>query len=119
MAKSEKLELTFIEPIECLLFSRLPEGPEWAYEIKLDAYRTQALCAGKETQLLSRNGKDLAGRFRSNLRELAAAFPADSIVDGELVALDPSGKPSFGLLQIQRRSGQRLSSLPSISFATL
>lgn len=99
MAKSDKLELTFVEPMKCLLVSRLPEGPEWAYEIKLDGYRAQALCDGKATRLLSRNGKDLAGRFPSILRELAAAFPADSVVDGELVALDPSGKPSFSLIQ--------------------
>ena len=61
MARSDKPKLSFIEPMECLLVSKLPEGPEWAYEIKLDGYRAQALCAGRSTQLLSRNAKDLAG----------------------------------------------------------
>lgn len=108
MAKSDKPALKFVEPMECLLVSRLPEGPEWTYEIKLDGYRAQALCAGKATQLLSRNGKDLAGRFPLIIRELAAAFPTDSVVDGELVALDPSGKPSFSLIQNSATSGAEI-----------
>ena len=108
MPRSDKPELTFVEPMECLLVSTLPEGPEWSYEIKLDGYRAQALCAGKATQLLSRNGKDLAGRFPSITRELAAAFPANSVVDGELVALDPSGKPSFSLIQNSATSGAEI-----------
>jgi len=94
--------------MECMLVSKLPEGTEWTYEIKLDGYRAQVLCAGKATQLLSRNGKDLAGRFPSITRELAAAFPADSIVDGELVALDSSGKPSFSLIQNSATSGAEI-----------
>lgn len=74
----------------------------------MDGYRAQALCAGRSTQLLSRNAKDLAGRFPSIVRELAAAFPADSVVDGELVALDHSGKPSFSLIQNSATSGAEI-----------
>ncbi len=47
-------------------------------------------------------------RLPSILRELAAAFPADSVVDGELVALDPSGKPSFSLIQNSATSGAEI-----------
>ena len=85
--------------MECLLVSNLPEGPEWTYEIKLDGYRAQALNDGEQTRLLSRNGKDLGQRFPALVPELAKAVPHGSIVDGELVALDPSGKPSFSLIQ--------------------
>ena len=85
--------------MECLLVSSLPEGPEWTYEIKLDGYRGQALCDGEPTRLLSRNGKDLGPRFPGLLQELAKAVPHGSIVDGELVALDPSGGPNFSLIQ--------------------
>ncbi len=91
--------------MECLLVSSLPEGPEWTYEIKLDGYRAQALCDGGDTRLLSRNGKDLGQRFPTLLTELAKAVPHGSIVDGELVALDPSGKPSFSLIQNSATSG--------------
>ena len=79
--------------------SKLPEGPERVYEIKLDGYRTQALCDGIATKLLSRNGNNLSLRFPAMVRSLAAAIPSGSILDGELVALDSSGKPSFSLIQ--------------------
>ena len=87
------------------MVSKLPEGPEWIYEIKLDGYRAQALCDGKQTRLLSRNGKDLGQRFPTLLSELAAAIPHGSVVDGELVALDSSGRPSFSLIQNSATSG--------------
>ncbi len=61
MAKSKgssetPIQMSFLELMECLLVSKLPEGPEWAYEIKLDGYRAQALCDGKTTKLLSPTG---------------------------------------------------------------
>ncbi len=96
---SSAAQLSFHEPMECLLVSALPEGPEWAYEIKLDGYRAQALCEGKTAQLLSRNGKDLGHRFPALVSELASAAPSGTVLDGELVALDASGKPSFSLIQ--------------------
>ena len=99
------IQMNFLEPMECLLVSTLPEGPEWAYEIKLDGYRAQALCGENETKLLSRNGNDLGLRFPAMLPDLAAAVPSGSIMDGELVALDPFGKPSFSLIQNSATSG--------------
>ena len=45
--------------MECLYTDRLPEGPEWIYEVKLDGYRAQAVRTGATVQLLSRNGKNL------------------------------------------------------------
>jgi ATP-dependent DNA ligase len=88
-----------------LMVSKLPEGPGWSYEIKLDGYRAQALCAARKAQLLSRSGKDLGQCFPAILSGLAAAFPKGSVIDGELVALDPSGKPSFSLIQNSATSG--------------
>jgi ATP-dependent DNA ligase len=32
----------FIEPMECALVSRSPEGPDWTYEVKLDGYRARS-----------------------------------------------------------------------------
>ena len=87
------------------MVSALPEGPDWSYEIKLDGYRAQALSDGTNTQLLSRNGKDLGKRFPAVLAALSKAIPSGSILDGELVALDASGKPSFGLIQNSATSG--------------
>ena len=87
------------------MVSALPEGPDWSYEIKLDGYRAQALRDGEQPRLLSRNGKDLGQRFPGLLQDLARAVPHGLIVDGELVALDPSGRPSFSLIQNSATSG--------------
>ena len=113
MAKSKDasetpIQMSFLEPMECLLVSKLPEGPDWVYEIKLDGYRAQALCDGTTTKLLSRNGNDLGLRFPAMVRSLAAAIANGSIIDGELVALDSQGKPSFSLIQNSATSGATL-----------
>jgi DNA ligase D-like protein (predicted ligase) len=97
--------LRFVEPMEGLMVAKLPEGSEWSYEIKLDGYRAQALCDGDKTQLLSRNGKDLGKRFPAVVAAMARAIPQGSVVDGELVALDTDGKPSFSLIQNSATSG--------------
>src|SRR5215469_404269 len=89
---------TFIDPMELLAVTRLPEGPEWVYEVKLDGYRTQAI-RGDRLRLLSRRGKDFSAQFRLTYEELASAIPTNSIIDGELVALDAEGRPSFQALQ--------------------
>jgi len=76
----------------------LPEGPEWEYELKLDGYRTLAIRSGKHVQLRSRNNKDLGGRFRGVVAGLAE-LTDETVIDGEVVALDDSGRPSFNSLQ--------------------
>lgn len=44
----------FIEAMECLPLPQVPKGPEWTYELKLDAYRLEAVRTGSETTLYSR-----------------------------------------------------------------
>ena len=34
---------TFVEPMECLAVTKLPDGQQWLYEIKLDGYRAEAI----------------------------------------------------------------------------
>ena len=77
---------------------KLPEGPDWAYEIKLDGYRALAFKAGGKLELRSRNDNDFALRYPSIAKALAS-LPDDTAVDGEIVALDAEGKPSFNALQ--------------------
>jgi ATP-dependent DNA ligase len=86
------------EPMLCESAERPPEGREWRYELKLDGFRAIGRKSGRSTQLWSRNQKDFTRRFLgivNGIREL----PNDTIVDGEIVALDECGKPSFNLLQ--------------------
>jgi DNA ligase D-like protein (predicted ligase) len=77
---------------------RLPESPNWLYELKLDGYRAVAAKADGRVQLWSRNENDFATRYPA----IAAALqdlPDGTVVDGEIVAMDTSGKPSFNALQ--------------------
>ena len=77
----------------------LPEGEEWAYEVKLDGYRALLLKNGTTVQVRSRNNKDLTLTYPS-VASGGARLKADSVVlDGEIVAVDPQGRPSFQALQ--------------------
>ncbi|HTL42355.1 MAG TPA: ATP-dependent DNA ligase [Pseudolysinimonas sp.] len=73
-------------------------GPEWAYEMKWDGYRAIATVSGDEAALRSRNGLDFTPMY-PELAGLAEAVGGDAVLDGEIVALDPAGRPSFELLQ--------------------
>ncbi|HEU5040984.1 MAG TPA: DNA ligase D, partial [Gemmatimonadales bacterium] len=75
----------------------------WLFEPKLDGYRVLAARGGAEPRLLTRNGNDCADGFPEVARALAA-LPFDRLVlDGEVVALDETGKPSFQRLQGRAR----------------
>ncbi|MGH8179644.1 MAG: non-homologous end-joining DNA ligase, partial [Steroidobacteraceae bacterium] len=79
--------------------------PDWLFEPKLDGYRVIAFVVGTAVRLQSRRGIDLTAQFPEIVAELAA-FGADRmILDGEIVALGPDGRPSFNALQqrAQRR----------------
>jgi ATP-dependent DNA ligase len=89
---------TFIKPMECLSVSKLPEGEQWVYEVKLDGYRAVAVKADSDLTLYSRQRKVLNKQFPeivAALREL----PPGMVVDGEIVALDDAGQPAFNLPQ--------------------
>ncbi len=73
--------------------------PAWLYELKLDGYRALLVKDGPSVRLLSRNEKDLTPMYP---RVVAAAqkLKAERVVlDGEIVALDATGRPSFQTLQ--------------------
>jgi ATP-dependent DNA ligase len=93
-----KIKPAFIEPMLLLRREKLPEGRDWAYEIKLDGYRALAFNTGGKLQLRSRNDNDFALRYPSIAKALAS-LPDDTAVDGEIVALAAEGKPSFNALQ--------------------
>jgi bifunctional non-homologous end joining protein LigD len=79
------------------------EDAEWAYEMKWDGVRTVAYVDGGRLRLLSRNDRDVTSTYPEvkGLAEQLGSVPA--VLDGEIVALDPGGRPDFGLLQ--RRMG--------------
>jgi DNA ligase D-like protein (predicted ligase) len=76
-------------------------------EIKLDGYRAIAVKSGETVTLFSRNRKPLNRQF-SYIVEALVHLPAGTVVDGELVAIDESGKPNFNLLQNFRSEASRI-----------
>src|SRR6266404_2965816 len=77
---------------------RLPEGPDWLYELKLDGYRALAIKAGGKPRLRSRNDNDFTVRYPTIAKALAP-LPDGTVIDGEVVAMDQAGRPSFNALQ--------------------
>src|SRR5579872_2186940 len=102
-----RTEASFVEPMECLSVSKLPEGLEWLWEIKLDGYRALAVKSGTCVTLFSRRRKSLNRQF-PYVVEALADLPAGTVVDGEVVAIDESGRPDFNLLQNFRAEASRI-----------
>jgi bifunctional non-homologous end joining protein LigD len=88
----------FVEPMKARLVER-PLPGDWIYEIKHDGFRALAIKNGLDLQLLSRNQKELGGKFPEVARAVSKIKAKDFIIDGEIVALENTGKSSFQLLQ--------------------
>jgi ATP dependent DNA ligase domain/PilZ domain len=89
-----KSKAEFMEPMECALVPKLPEGPDWTFEAKLDGYRAVGVKTSSDATLYSRNHKNFNKRF-PQIAEALGDLPADTVIDGEVVALDESGRPDF------------------------
>jgi len=77
----------------------LPTGPGWIYEVKWDGMRVIADVAPDSVQAWTSNGRDATVAFPELASLGGALAPVEATLDGELVALDGRGKPSFGRLQ--------------------
>jgi bifunctional non-homologous end joining protein LigD len=86
-----------LEPMLAQLAEAPFNKPDWMWEPKLDGYRVLAFL-DKNVKLKSRRGLELAKQFPGLAAELAGQG-ARMILDGEIVAFDASGKPSFNALQ--------------------
>ena len=83
----------------------LPEGLLWTYEVKWDGYRALAIKQGPRVQILSRNQKDLTRDYPDVVAAIRTLRVADAVLDGEIVAIDSEGRPSFQGLQHRVTAG--------------
>lgn len=78
---------------------KLPDDlARWEYQLKFDGYRAIAFKTGGTVHLRSRNDNDFSLRYPAVVRGLAK-MPDETVIDGEVVALDEEGRPSFNALQ--------------------
>lgn len=77
----------------------LPTGPDWIYEIKWDGMRIVADVAPGEVRLWSSNGRDVSATYPELAALGPALAPVECTLDGEVVAFDAEGRPSFEQLQ--------------------
>ncbi len=95
----------FVAPELATLVDKPPAGDDWLHEIKFDGYRMQARIEDGRASMRTRTGLDWTERFR-HIADAAARLPVrGAILDGEIVALQPSGIPSFALLQETLKNG--------------
>ena len=88
-----------LKPMLAETGERLKSDPQWRYEPKLDGYRVIAFVDGASVRLQSRRGLDLTPHFPELAADLTVQGSGRMILDGEIVALDGEGHPSFNALQ--------------------
>ena len=81
------------------LVDELPEGDEWLYEAKFDGYRAIAIKNDGTVKVVSRKGHDLSKDYPGVVAAVAELRARSVVVDGEIVAFDVEGRPSFQELQ--------------------
>lgn len=94
----------YVEPMKAL-GGGVISGDDWLLEIKYDGYRALGIKRGSEAELWSRNEKPLGGSYPEIADAMAKLKCESAVIDGEIVALDESGRPTFQLLQ-GREMGQ-------------
>ena len=94
-----------IEPMKAMLAKLPADDSEWGFEIKWDGVRAIALCGTGQVELQSRTLRDITPQYPeigSIVLELAGA---EAVLDGEIVAFDGEGRPSFQRLQRRMHVG--------------
>jgi DNA ligase D-like protein (predicted ligase) len=100
-------KVRFVEPMYALAVQKLPRGQEWLYEVKLDGYRCLAGRESSGVTLWSRRENLFTKQF-PKIAQACELLPPNTLVDGEVVALDERGRVSFNFLQHHRSKAQAL-----------
>ena len=95
-----------IHPMLATLVDAPFDDDNWLYEVKWDGYRAIAYLDGKSVRLVSRNQNDLTSAY-PELHSIDGSIKArTAVLDGEIVALDDEGRPSFSLMQQRTGVGE-------------
>jgi len=97
--KSSKLHARFVTPMAARVVDTLPDGQDWLYEVKFDGYRALLIKNGNRVEIRSRNDKDLTAAYPGVAAAARKLDAPQATVDGEVVAVDANGRPSFQALQ--------------------
>jgi bifunctional non-homologous end joining protein LigD len=97
----------YITPELARLVDEVPDGKGWVHEVKYDGYRIECVVDGKRTRLLTRGDKDWSDRFDTVVHAAHGLGRHTALLDGEVVALDDTGRSSFQLLQRHLEEGAR------------
>ena len=96
-----------LSPMQAEIGDKPFNSADWVWEPKLDGYRALALIDGKSVKLLSRRGLDLGSDFPRLIAELGQQAVDRMVLDGEIVAFDASGRPSFQAMQNRGKKAER------------
>lgn len=97
-----------VPPMMATPVKELPVGPEWSYEVKWDGYRAEVVKDRASVWLASRNLKNITAQFPTVASAAARLNAKQAVIDGEIVAVDRHGRPSFQALHHSATSGVSL-----------
>jgi len=100
-----KMILKPIVPFEPVSSDTIPEGPNWLAQVKWDGVRILTYYDGQEVRLFNRKLNERTGNYPELLDIKTYCEASSLILDGEIIALGPDGKPSFP--EVMKRDGIR------------
>jgi len=93
--RSGKARLKFIRPQEPILILEPPVSDDWIHEIKFDGFRTQLILDWAGARACTRTGIDWSKRYWPIVAAVEKLPAKSLILDGEVIAPDPDGRPNF------------------------
>lgn len=93
------------QPQLATLVETAPEGDDWLSELKYDGYRALLAIGGGKARVFTRSGKDWTARFPGIATAAAQLTTAGTLIDGEIVAFDGTGRTDFSTLQRAIKAG--------------
>jgi len=95
--------MDWFEPMEPILTNAIMHGEEWIHEVKWDGIRGLAYKDGSNIRLYTKSGRERSGWYPEITGEILRLNCRQAVLDGELIVLDPSGKPSFQAIMSRER----------------